>query len=528
MLNRHQAYVTLAVLAAALLAPAARVAAESSADLLWYKHQGAHLRDLARSVAILTDGSVLVHGWVEDYWAPGEALVKPPTTGLRVLFLAKYSPGGVLQWLKIGGSAHCDEGGHISALSDGVCVMGGTYSYGGAGGHFGYGEANYTFLSAFGTGNYIYDIVVAKYNPDGTLQWARSAGSNKYDECTDIGIAPDGSCFVTGFVQGTALFGGGDGVAGNDVTIQVSESNGQKSFLAWYDTHGVLGWAAEGNYGTCLAVQADGSCLIQKDGNLLRVTAGGSESVVDASAAGAIFDLHALADGGFMAFNRQNGVFRYGPDHTLMWQAPVAGHRFAGSADGKAFVFNQTTGAVTGIGADGSMLWSRAVGERLRVEGVAAAPDGATFALAGGPDYSYPTMLFTGSATVPLTQRGSGDIFLGVFSGETRYNLACGTQGYGSACIVPQKAYYTAGDVVRISAEPFFDGYEFSHWEGDLSGETGPVVSLTVSGDLNATAVFVAGPDAPEVPAAGCGALFLAVAWTAAAGYRRLRKSRPW
>ncbi len=526
MLIRYHTCVILAVLVAALLTPAVRVAAESSADLLWYKHQGAHLRDLARSVAMLPDGSVLVHGWVEDYWAPGETLVKPPSTGLRVLFLAKYSPLGALQWLKIGGSAHCDEGGHISALSDGTCVMGGTYGYAGAWGHFGYGEANYTYLMSFGKGTYIYDIAIAKYNPDGTLQWARRAGSNKYDECTDIGIAPDGSCFVTGFVSGTALFGDGDGVADNDVTIQVGESDWEKSFLAWYDTNGILGWAVEGNYGQCLAVQADGTCLIQKDGNLLQVTAGGTENAVDASAAGTIFDLHALPDGGFMAFSRQNGVFRYGSGHTLVWQAPVAGHRFAGSADGKAFVFNQTTGAVTGIGTDGSILWSRVVGERLRIEEMAAAPDGATFALAGGPDYSYPTTLFTGSETVSLTQRGSGDIFLGVFSGETRYYFQCGAQGYGSACLSPQKTYYTAGEAVRISAEPFFEGYEFSHWEGDLSGETGPVVSMTVAGDLNATAVFVAGPGVPEVPAAGCGGLLLAAAWAATMGYRRLRRSR--
>jgi hypothetical protein len=496
-------------------------AAESTGDLLWYKHQGAEKRDLARSVALLPDGSTLLHGWVEDYWAPDQVLSKAPGIGLRALFLAKYNPGGELQWLKIDGTGHCDEGGHISALSDGTCVMGGTYSYGGASAYFGYREAHYTYLTPYGFGSYVYDIAIAKYNPDGTLQWARRAGSSKYDECTDIGMAPDGSCFVTGFVWATAAFGDGDGVTGNDATVELGEGEWDASFLAWYDTNGILGWVSKGQYGECLAVQPDGSCLIANGEGLVRVAADGTESAVDASAAGYIYDLESLNDGGFMAFNRQTGVFRYDASHTLMWNAPVAGHTFAASSDGEAFVFNQTTGTVTGIGEDGGVMWTRVVGQNLVIEAMAAAPTGATFALAGNVAYGSGTSLFTDGGTATLTQRGSGDIFLGVFSGETRYYLNCRSQGYGSACLTPQKNHYSLDEPVLITAEPFFEGYEFSHWEGDLAAETGPVVSMSVTGDLNATAVFVPGPDAQDVPAAGLAALGGLVAAIAALGALR-------
>ena len=259
--------------------------------------------------------------------------------------------------------------------------------------------ANYTRLSSYGFGNYVYDIVIAKYNADGTLRWARRAGSASYDECTDIGIASDGSCFVTGFVRARAAFGDGDGVAENDTFVELSEGEWEQSFLAWYDTNGVLGWVSEGYYGDCLTVQSDGSCLIAKSGDLVRVAADGTESAVDASAAGAIYDLQSLSDGGFLAFNRQTGVFRYDASHALMWNAPAPGHQFTASRDGRAFVFNESIDTVTAIGEDGSVRWTRQMGQNLSIESMAAAPGGLALALVGNVSYSG-TTLFTGPEPV--------------------------------------------------------------------------------------------------------------------------------
>ena len=72
---------------------------------------------------------------------------------------------------------------------------------------FGKGEANETELISKGYN----DKFLAKYNPDGTLAWARKAASS--EECCmnseDLAALPDGSTLMIGHFPGTAVFGPG-------------------------------------------------------------------------------------------------------------------------------------------------------------------------------------------------------------------------------------------------------------------------------------------------------------------------------
>jgi len=62
---------------------------------------------------------------------------------------------------------------------------------------------------------------------------------------------------------------------------------------------------------------------------------------------------------------------------------------------------------------------------------------------------------------------------------------------------------YNPGTVVQLTAAPD-SGYEFDHWEGDLSGGTNPA-SITMDANKNVTAVLrhVASNDAPSIPLEG-------------------------
>ena len=55
------------------------------------------------------------------------------------------------------------------------------------------------------------DICVARYNPDGTLAWAKRAGGIYRDTACHIAVLSDGSALATGdFWDGTATFGPGE------------------------------------------------------------------------------------------------------------------------------------------------------------------------------------------------------------------------------------------------------------------------------------------------------------------------------
>jgi hypothetical protein len=52
------------------------------------------------------------------------------------------------------------------------------------------------------------DIFIAKLGYDGSWAWARAAGSSQNDMAYSIGLDSYGNCYVTGFFQGNAVFGG--------------------------------------------------------------------------------------------------------------------------------------------------------------------------------------------------------------------------------------------------------------------------------------------------------------------------------
>jgi hypothetical protein len=65
-------------------------------------------------------------------------------------------------------------------------------------------------LQAVGRG-FEFDVFVAKYDRDGTLLWATSAGGAAGDGGHDIAIDHPGDIHVTGVFSDTATFGAGEG-----------------------------------------------------------------------------------------------------------------------------------------------------------------------------------------------------------------------------------------------------------------------------------------------------------------------------
>ena len=133
----------------------------------WFATLGGTAADDGKGVALDSSGNVYVVGSTSSQGA-----------GDSDLLLAKYNSAGVILWQRSLGGASVENGNGIAVDSAGsVYVTGATYSEGtGAG-----------------------DLLLAKYNSAGTIQWQRSLGEAVRAQ-TGYGIAVDSSnnVYVTG------------------------------------------------------------------------------------------------------------------------------------------------------------------------------------------------------------------------------------------------------------------------------------------------------------------------------------------
>jgi len=178
--------------------------------------------------------------------------------GLILVVLVGVAPplaGQSLDWVKqegrtiSTGGQSVDSAEAVAVDSAGNSYVTGTFRIEAT---FGAGEPNQTVLRGVGP----QDIFVAKFDPNGLLLWARSAGSGFFNQdfAWGIGIDTAGNSYVTGWLgSGPADFGGG-------VT---TTSFG--AFVVKYDTNGTAIWARTldpNALGFAIAVDADGNSFV--------------------------------------------------------------------------------------------------------------------------------------------------------------------------------------------------------------------------------------------------------------------------
>jgi hypothetical protein len=237
--------------------------------LLWAKRAGGWNHDRAFDIAVDAIGNSCVTGHVGGNPAHftynpgplnvtfGEDLTTP--TVLQAysndnIFVAKYSPAGLLAWAKIVDAESIitiddtdrvyggfDYGHRIAVDGAGNCVVTGQYNYGAT---FGPGEANETTLHASGfdgAGFYEDDheeLFVAKFaGADGSLQWARSSQGDGLNQGWGVATDGAGNAVITGLSFSEVTFGAG----GSDpVTLPGTSDD---VFVAKYSPGGDLLWA---------------------------------------------------------------------------------------------------------------------------------------------------------------------------------------------------------------------------------------------------------------------------------------------
>jgi uncharacterized delta-60 repeat protein len=226
--------------------------------LAWAKRAGGTSYDLGIAITALSDNSIVVAGEFRGSatFGPGEAnQTTLVSAGGFDIFIARYNPDGSLAWAKRAGGTGDDVGYRIAALSDNSTVVTGLFFDSAV---FGEGEANETTLVSAGS----WDIFIARYDPDGTLAWAKRAGGTSYDLGYAITALSDNSTVVTGWFYGSAVFGEGEA---NETTL-LSAGEGDV-FIAHYNPDGTLAWAkrAGGTFGIegyAIAALSDNSTVV--------------------------------------------------------------------------------------------------------------------------------------------------------------------------------------------------------------------------------------------------------------------------
>ncbi len=401
--------------------------------LAWAKRAGSTENlESGEDIAVLPDGSALVTG---DFHSTatfgqgesGETVL--PWVWSYDIFVAKYNADGTLAWAKAAGGTSADVSYGIAALPDGSAVATGSF-YGTA--TFNPGESCETTLTSAGT----FDIFIARYNPDGSLAWAKRAGGSHYFGDWGLGIAAldDGSALVTGYFSDTAMFGQGES---NETTLATLVSDDSDIFVARYNPDGTLAWAKRagaidtGDAGRDIAILPDGTAFVTGYFWTTATFGPGESGETTLTSAGL----------------RDMFIARYNPDGTLAWAKRAGGSSFwdegngiAVLPDGSALVTGFFYGTATfGPGEtgetiltsagnsdvyvaryypDGRLDWVKQAGSSMHAfaYGIGVLPDES--ALITG-DFQYPTITFGPgeSGETTLTSANGYDIFVAKFAG---------------------------------------------------------------------------------------------------------------
>ena len=339
----------LLLLATVLLLAAGPVVAQPSAINEAVSAGGA-AADVGESVALAPDGSHYVVGTFEGTASFGDLAIT--SAGDSDAFLVKYDDALDAVWARRGGTdVFNDFGTAVAVAPDGSVYAAGFFTGiatwdGGTN-----PDIELTTFSDF-------DAFVAKYTPEGDLEWVRQAGGVGQDTGRDLAVDADGNVYFVGGFEGTGTFG----------SVVLESAGSTDAFLVKYDPDGNVIWARRGGsdqgdlaYG--VAVTGDGQAHVSGSfrgvalfGALPIQSAGNTDVfVAQYDADGEAVWVEGLgADGA--EFTRGGGI-GLGPDGSVYLQGSFSNTILVGSdvlvSQGFTDIF------VARLDADGEAVWGR-------------------------------------------------------------------------------------------------------------------------------------------------------------------------
>jgi hypothetical protein len=292
---------------------------DATGGVVWAQKFGGTNDDRGAGVAVDAQHQCHVTGYFEstNFAIGGVTLTNYAPSGNSSLFVAKLDAAGNLVWARSPGPAYDASGARIVVDSAGNSYVAGSFSgtnYFGstnlvsrgysdvlllkydpdgnllwaqqAGGNYVDGAAglaldasgNFYLLAnirstnaAFGANvfsvkgtNTCQNLVVAKYNPSGSVLWAKLYGGTDVDSGADLAIGPGNNCYITGTVRSTnmvfgstTLSNGGNALYGDIFVAHLNNSGNPVYPMPAWTVHGD---GLNGSSG--IAVDQFGECYV--------------------------------------------------------------------------------------------------------------------------------------------------------------------------------------------------------------------------------------------------------------------------
>ena len=219
-----------------------------SGSLSWSTYLGGNNTDWANSITVASDGSCYVTGYTESSDFPSKNSFDSTLNGTCDAFIAKFEANGSLCWSTFLGGNGFDEGNGIVVNTEEYCyVIGRTDSN------------DFPILNAYDDTQNNFDAFLVKFSAEGILNWSTFFGGSMADEGSDIVIATDGSCYITGRTES------------NDFPVKNAYDNTFNGhddiFISKFTYSGYLNWStyfggSELDTGTSITLGGDDSCYV--------------------------------------------------------------------------------------------------------------------------------------------------------------------------------------------------------------------------------------------------------------------------
>ncbi len=180
-----------------------------------------------RGYSIKTDdaGNLFVTGYYFGTATFGASTINS-VAGTQDVFIAKYTVGGALQWVRSVGGNDAETGYGITSDHNGNVIITGQFK-----GTATFGTTTFTSMLNPLTGLRSFDIFIIKYDPSGNFIWAEQ-GKAKYDDRgLDVAVDLNNNIFVVGQFSDTVVF---DAIHNNAVM--------NAGYLIKYDPNGNEQW----------------------------------------------------------------------------------------------------------------------------------------------------------------------------------------------------------------------------------------------------------------------------------------------
>lgn len=221
---------------------------DANGNVLWAKSAGGTYYDAGRSVCTDASGNVFVTG---QLGSPTITFGSTTLTnvGSSDLFIVKYDTNGNELWAKSAGGINYNcQGFSVSADAGGNVFVTGQF-----------GDSNITFDSIMlSSGGNSSSVFIVKYDVNGNVLWAKSAGGGVDNVGTSVSADAGGNVVVTGtFYSSTLTFG----------STTLINAGSWDIFIAKYDTNGNVLWAKSvggtaNDQGNSVSTNADGNIFV--------------------------------------------------------------------------------------------------------------------------------------------------------------------------------------------------------------------------------------------------------------------------